>query len=130
VSTSLTVAPMQWARLKDIADVEPLNEGDADCLAEIRDVLKKHGKLERFGVFLAHKHFDMTDGEILVEETDTDNRVQTIMPACRGNTMNTIETNWMLRDHDRETMVRCVVECLFSTQTGLHRGTRQHMPID
>ena len=57
-SATLAMAPTQWGRYEDINDVEPLNEGDQACLTEIREVLKKHGKRERFGVALLHRHFE------------------------------------------------------------------------
>ena len=59
MSTTLEVAPMQWGLLKDLDDVGSINDSDVDCLAEVREVLKKHGKRERFGVALLHRHFDM-----------------------------------------------------------------------
>jgi hypothetical protein len=36
-NATLEMAPMQWADMKDIDDVEPINEGDYDCLAELRE---------------------------------------------------------------------------------------------
>lgn len=60
--------------LKDIDDVEPLNASDAVCLSEVRDVLRKHGMLDRFGVTLLHSHFPIFEGETLVESSDHEGR--------------------------------------------------------
>ena len=61
MTATLEVAPTQWGRMKDIHDVDPLNERDYDCLAEVREVLKKYGKQDRFGVALLHTHFPPPD---------------------------------------------------------------------
>ena len=45
---NLSILPMQWTGLADLPDVPPVDDGDLDCLAEIRDVLARHGKLNRF----------------------------------------------------------------------------------
>ena len=62
----------EFNALPHIDDIDPLNVGDHKCMEELRDVLEKHGKLSRFGITLLHRHFDLSDGEILVEYTDTD----------------------------------------------------------
>ena len=54
------VAAMQWAVLDHIADVRPIDDSDAACLNEIREVLEKHNALQRFGVSLLHRHFEVT----------------------------------------------------------------------
>lgn len=95
---TLTMAPTQWGRYKDIHDVEPINDGDLDCLAEVSAVLKQHGKRERFGVALLHKHFDMAADEQLVVHTDVDGRVLTIKPVKADEAGPTIETIWELGD--------------------------------
>jgi len=58
---TLAVAPVQWSNLRNIDDVQPVNDGDTDCLVEIREVLRRHGKLDRFGVALLHSHFDLAN---------------------------------------------------------------------
>jgi hypothetical protein len=78
---AIEVSPIQWSRLKHVDVVEPLNHGDAACLADIRDVLYKHGKLDRLGVALLHSHFPIADDEVMLEETDEDARVQTLVPV-------------------------------------------------
>ena len=61
-----TLAVQQWNHLPDIQDTRPLDEDDRACLSDIRDVLSKHGRLDRFGVSLLHKHFEVADDETLV----------------------------------------------------------------
>ena len=78
--TQVILEPMQWSTLDHIGDVEPIGEGDAACLEEIRQVLAKHGGLSRFGVTLLHSHFDMADDEVLMETTDLSLREHRIRP--------------------------------------------------
>jgi len=125
-TATLTVAPTQWAELEDIGDVEPISEGDLTCLAEVREVLKKFGKRERFGVALLHKHFDMAEDEILVEHTNKEERVLTIRPAKPETAGKTIETIWMLLDGEPKAMLGCRQYCGADVQgnhNSFHRGT-------
>lgn len=108
----VTIAPIQWSSLKDIDAVEPINDNDTDCLIEIRDVLKKHGKMERLGVALLHSHFDLESDEILLESSDEENRTlitQAVRQAEAGN--SNIATILMLREGDAATMSWCRKYC-------------------
>ncbi len=77
----LAVQSMQWSTLSHIADVKPIGDGDAEVLEEIRLVLQKHDCLDRFGVSLLHSHFDLADGEIMLETTDLDKREHWVRPV-------------------------------------------------
>ena len=95
--------------------VEPLSQQDKECFKEIRDILKKHNKLERFGVTLLHKHFDIADDEMLVENIDEENRTQIIKPmkktvlaSMKGEVL---ETCWSL--HDGEVLMGCRRACVY-----------------
>jgi hypothetical protein len=83
-----------------IREVEPRSEKDDTLFAELADVLKKHNALDRIGVSLLHRHFDIKPGEVLLETTDIPSRVQTIRPVPHDE-MTTdpyIETSWRLGD--------------------------------
>ena len=109
---AVSVSPMQWSRLKDIDDVEPINDSDSDCLADVREVLKKHGMMERFGVALLHSHFELADDEIMLESSDHDNRTLTLQPVKEADAgENNVGTIWMLRDGDITTMAWCRSFC-------------------
>jgi hypothetical protein len=103
----LTMMPTQWGSLQDIDDVEPVNPSDYACLAEVREVLKKHGKSARFGISLLHKHFDIGNDEVLLENTDRETRVQTVRPTLKTEVGRTIETQWVLGEEG----VTCVQHC-------------------
>lgn len=79
--SEISIQPTIWSNLPDIHEVVEFSEGDKECLREIRDVLKKHGQMERFGVSLLHTHFDIADDELLLETTDVQKRTQIIRPV-------------------------------------------------
>ena len=77
----MQLGTMQWSAVEDIAHVAPISENDDACFKEIQAVLKKHGNLERFGVTLIHKHFDIADDEIMLETTDIEKREHWVRPV-------------------------------------------------
>lgn len=108
----ISVQPVQWSSLKDIDDIEPLNERDADCFAEVREVLKRHGKLDRFGLALLHSHFPIEPGEILLESTDKKNRTLSLEPVrTQADPSKHVGTIWQLADDDAITMSWCRQYC-------------------
>jgi hypothetical protein len=109
--STLTIAPMQWTSVRNIDGVEPVSESDTDCLAEIRDVLKKYGNLERFGIALLHSHFPLGDDEILLETTDAETRTLVLKPADQSEATRSVGTVWMLRDGETATMAWCRSYC-------------------
>jgi hypothetical protein len=125
--SSIAVSPVQWTQLQDIDDIEPLNDSDADCLKEIRDVLKRHGKLDRLGVALLHSHFDIANDEIMLETTNSKERILVTRPVkesdCKDSRVGTI---WMLRDGDVQTMAFCKSYCY---QKALTRHTKHHRRV-
>ncbi len=105
--TGLQVSPMQWVDLDKLTDVEPLNDADLQCMAEVREVLKKHGKRERFGVALLHKHFEMDDNEVLLEYSDHQQRELVIKAVRKEDAENTVPTIWMLLDDEDRAVQYC-----------------------
>lgn len=91
----------QWNHLPDIYAVPRLNDHDRACLDAVRDVLARFGCLERFGVNLLHKHFEMAEDEVLVENVDEAGRRLVIKPVkldlVREDMPNAYETQWHWR---------------------------------
>ncbi len=109
---TVTVSPVQWAELKDIDDVEPLNDSDSECLADVREVLARHGRLQRFGVALLHSHFELGSDEVLLESSDENARTLTLKPAkVEEASRNSVGTVWMLREGALATMSWCRSYC-------------------
>ncbi len=96
--------------LPSIENTGPVSESDRSCMQDIEAVLKKHDKLERFGVTLLHKHFTLQPDEILVEACDSESRTLTITPlSAKGiNPVHFIETSWRL--DTGEALMRCNIE--------------------
>jgi hypothetical protein len=72
----ISIQPMQWSILPELQDAPPLDDEDIACLREVRDALDRDGKLQRFAVHLAHRHFELGPDEILIERPDPDGRTQ------------------------------------------------------
>lgn len=111
-------------KLPDVDAVPNLDAEDMTCLREIRDVLERHGRLLRFGVTVLHKHFDLDDGEFLLETTDVENRVQTIRPVRASELppgADLLETSWSLQTG--EVLMACARRCV--KQRGVH--THEHV---
>lgn len=98
MNVDLHILPMQWAMLLDLSDTPYLDSGDLACLAEVREVLARHGKLKRFALHLAHRHFDLEPGEVLIERPDEANRTQHISPGRLDGVANARPTTWLFDD--------------------------------
>ncbi|MEB2373375.1 hypothetical protein QMO12_29770, partial [Klebsiella pneumoniae] len=53
-----------WGEINHIDNVRPIDDEDLPCLNEIFEILKKHNCIDRFGVALLHKHFDLQEDEV------------------------------------------------------------------
>jgi hypothetical protein len=119
MSTQVVVQPMQWASTKDIHDVEPISDKDSEVLREVGEVLLKHNALDRFGVTLIHKHFDLQANEQLVEFTDIVNRRLTIQPVSEHETLETVETSWKFSKEagGPHPLTVCIFRCFYDAQS-------------
>ncbi len=72
----MKLSSRQYSSMKHVTDVEPVNEADRATLDAIKAVLIERGAVDRFGVHLVHKHFDIADDEIVMEYTDEEARTQ------------------------------------------------------
>lgn len=105
----LAILPLHWSRLKDLRDVAPLDVGDVACMAELRDVLERHGRVGRFGLHLLHRHFELGDDEVLVEYSDPQRREQHLRVERRDSEAlrEALPTTWAFGD-DGQAIVACV----------------------
>jgi len=103
------VQPMQWKGIIDISETQDFTAEDSACFAEVRDVLKKYGVLDKYGVSLIHKHFDIDSDECLLEHTDIENRTLTIKPVKKSaiEPESTTITVWRLTEGDKLAEVGC-----------------------
>lgn len=94
----LHIRPMQWDILPELHEALPLDEADLACLADVKAALARHGKLDRFAIQLAHRHFDVADGEILIEQPDPVARTQHVSVGRPGDHPCAIATTWLFAD--------------------------------
>lgn len=118
---------MSTKGLKHIDEILPLNDNDSACMEELKSVLQKHKALGRFGITLLHKHFEMEDDEVLLEECDEESRMLILKPVKQDSIKNqkSIETNWRL--DTLTSMAKCVSLCQYDPSTpGRHNGIKKH----
>ena len=118
--------------LPDIDEIEPLGPSDEACLQELRNVLDRHGALERFGITLLHDHFSLSEDEMLIEECDEQTRTLTIQPVSTSEDAEdgeVIQTNWRFPlepTTDLHNTMVCKVGC-FSDLKDNHRRTHDRV---
>jgi hypothetical protein len=98
--------------MQHILNARPRTSQDDLLFGELYEVLRKHRAEDRFGITLLHKHFDLQDGEMLVEYTDQELRLQTIRVerAESVDIAQTIETAWSLEDGKIQMSCRCALQ--------------------
>lgn len=89
---------MNWDGLDRVEDIHALTDDDATVLREIRDVLARHGALQRFGVTLLHSHFDLDEDEVLVERVNPTMRTLSTSPerVSDDERGRLVPTSWRL----------------------------------
>jgi hypothetical protein len=123
--SDVTLSPIQWSGLLNSDDVRPIDVSDAACLSDIRDVLDKHGCLDRFGVSLLHRHFPVDDDEIMLETTDIAKREHWVRPVRRASLQDAgveAQTTMVCFDSVGYTQV-CVCSRDNNGHTGGHAST-------
>jgi hypothetical protein len=118
---------MSTKGLKHIDEILPLNDNDNACMEELKSVLNKYKALDRFGITLLHKHFEMEEDEVLLEECDEENRTLLLKPVKQSSikSAKSIETNWRL--DTLTSMARCISLCQYdSTTPSRHNGIKKH----
>jgi hypothetical protein len=124
----LYICPTQWSNLPELHDSLPLDDTDLACLADLKTVLARHGKLDRFAVQLAHRHFELAHDEILIEQPDPQARTQHVSVAPRGDHPAVIPTTWLFDDHPA---LRLVDEtyCVCVKANGVDCGGHGKSPV-
>lgn len=109
-----------------LADIEAaaygLSRTDVACLNEVRAVLEAHGKLQRFGVSLLHRHFEIAADECLLETVDVQQRELRVRPVPKDALPRAVQTQWRLVD--RSPLQWCEAWCNYSA--GTHHHDHQH----
>jgi hypothetical protein len=95
---------------------------DENLFRDLASVLKRHGALDRFGITLLHKHFEIGPDEVLLETTDEAGRQQFFRVVRRADVagLGAVETAWKLGPNG-EALWGCV--CV-TNRNGDHIGHR------
>jgi hypothetical protein len=72
----LAIQPTVRSRAGNLPDTLPLDASDGACISEIRDILARYGKLDRFALHLALVHMPLGLDEIWIGRFDPDGRTQ------------------------------------------------------
>lgn len=93
----------------DIDAVSPLSETDKFCLNEIAKVLSQHKLEGRFGITLLHKHFDISDDEIMLETQDRARRELRSAPVKMTSLRDVpfTETQWRVTSGEIKVVAGC-----------------------
>ena len=111
---AIKLETVQWVNLRDIDDVERIGDQDHIVLKELKSVLVKHGYTNRFGVCLLHRHFDIEDDEIVMENTDADARVSVLSVEKNSGSDSSIETMWRFSS-EPQAITKCVLRCHYDS---------------
>jgi hypothetical protein len=112
----VAIEAMQWKPIIDISETEGFTASDAACFAEVRDVLSRYGLLDKYGMSLIHRHFDIEDDECLVEKVDADARTLSVQPMKKADLKpgSTTVTMWRLTTGEKVAEVGC--QCYVSNR--------------
>jgi len=93
---AITIQPFIWNDLSQLTEETIIDDLDEKCLEEVRSVLEKYDRASKFGVALLYKHFEVHEGEVLVECADS--RTRTLLTqaitADQATTMDLMPTIW------------------------------------
>lgn len=123
--SSLVVRAMQWDVLPELHDAPDLDASDLACLAELRDVLARRGKLRRFAVHLAHRHFELGPDEVLIERPDPDGRTQHVTVGRLDDEPAARPTTWLF-DEGPELRLSDAVYCVCMSDPAAQAGCIRH----
>jgi hypothetical protein len=101
--------PSEKLTLPHISQTKPLDATDLDCLAEVKAVLARYGKLEKFGVSLLHQHFNVGPDETLIEESDPVARtlMHRVVPTESLGDATVRDTQWHLASAVPTALAKC-----------------------
>ncbi|MBA4025026.1 MAG: hypothetical protein C0482_21950 [Gordonia sp.] len=100
---------MTWNGLNRIHNVPGMGDDDESLIAELQEVLVRHGAQHRIGITLLHSHFDLKEDEVLIERVDADNKRLTITAekASDFEADQLLPTMWRLDTPSRQALQYC-----------------------
>ena len=129
MEAGFSILPMQWSALPELAAAPALDGSELACMAVIRDVLARHGKLARFALHLAHRHFELAPGEVLIERPDEAARTQHVTVGRLEDEPGARPTTWLFDAGPAMMAAFCTCAMGDHGHTGRHVNPEAHMPI-
>lgn len=119
--------------LPAVEDAQPLGDGDERLVADLKDVLHRHGALNRLGIVLLHEHFPVHDDEVLVETNDPEARTLALHPLRLNELpagLRLMQTSWRLDVDDPLHLVggKCVTSCYVDLRDR-HKRKHEQTPL-
>lgn len=114
VDSGVGVIGMEFAEPTDFGSTSPLSADDESALAGIAEVLAARGKIDRFGVRLIRDPLGLSEGELLLETSDSADRTLhcdvTLREAIPAD-LTVIETTWRWKVVQGETKPIVMQDC-------------------
>jgi hypothetical protein len=131
--TSLGLVGMEFAVPADLGSAVPVSPADEAVLAGLAEILRAHGKADRFGVRLVRDRLGLSEGEVLLETCDFDARALQCEVIDRGAISGrSFETSWQWEPVIAKTgptpVMTCqVVKYCTDRADGGHNHVEQHV---
>ena len=118
--------PILHNELSDIQEVALITKDDSYCLSELKEIILKYGKENKFGISLLHTHFDLLENEMLVETINVKERVLTTTPVQvdEQRKKSLVQTVWCF-SKDQSLVKGCESFCPRDDK-GRHKGYKDH----
>ncbi|OJJ19989.1 hypothetical protein BKI52_16060 [marine bacterium AO1-C] len=91
-----------YKNLPYIDDVKEYSQEDEALFKEIKEVLKKYGVLDKFGITLLHTHFPVKKGEVMVEHYNPEDKSQLTKPhpVADIDKLGLVPISWRFMDDE------------------------------
>ena len=126
LTATIAQVPVQnnpYTSLKDINDVDTkLSTFDRETMRQLHQVLRERNQVDRFGMTLLHDHFEVNDGETMIETHNPVTREITIKPYRNVELKESeglMDTSWRF-DNTGEPIA--LFACTFDWDTLRHKS--------
>jgi len=103
-------AQLNWESMPNMGEeaLDGYTESDKPLFRDIRDSLLAYDALDKFGLFLVHKHFEIAEDEEMVEFVDFEKATIVVRPAHRSGLemSEMVPTNWIFEPGVSEVQVK------------------------
>ncbi|HTY27999.1 MAG TPA: hypothetical protein VMD51_07625 [Mycobacterium sp.] len=96
MSADVDLIGMEFAGPVDFGPADPIGPVDEKVLAGVAEILREHGKIDRFGIRLIRNHLGIADDQELMETCDKTRRALhcAVIETSDRPAENAVETTW------------------------------------